>query len=630
MKQNSEYWRKRLELLEQAEHKKATQYFYDLEKIYKQASYNCETEISKWYQRIAVNNQISYQEAKKLLNRDELDEFKWSIEDYIKHGEENKISNQWSKQLENASAKVHISRLEAMKVQMQHQVECVSGREVDGLSRLIESTYTDSYYRSMYEFQKFGVVGSSFSILDEKTIAKIISKPWTADNKTFSERIWGKHRPELISKLQNDLAYAFIRGDNPNELVAKIRKEFDVTKRQAENLALTESAFFREAGTKQAYNELGVNRYEINGTLDNVTCGVCQDMDGRVFETSDMVVGMNSPPFHCRCRCTSVPYFDDEFTQDETRAARDENGKYYTVPADMKYPEWKSKYVDERFTKGIKDDIIKANNEVIYNLEKLKKSGMAKEDYNEYLDIINNHENQDITKLYSKYGDGVDGIKLQPSRVSQYDPTANSISFKYSENNGNKYSTLAHEYGHYFDKRLVVDKLSFNEMENLREITGFKNYFTNIASQSDEFLTAVRKDKEHIRSIINSDVRNDLKYHDSSHGVQDAIDGLFPRSRINWGRGETYYNRRYAAIESYDKMVRGTKRKQLKQLYANMGFDVSNQNKVKAICRQYEAASEMWANIMSAEVCGGETLEYIKMYLPNSYKAMLEILKEVE
>ena len=77
-------------------------------------------------------------------------------------------------------------------------------------------------------------------------------------------------------------------------------------------------------------------------------------------------------------------------------------------------------------------------------------------------------------------------------------------------------------------------------------------------------------------------------------------------------------------------MVRGTKRKQLKQLYANMGFDVSNQNKVKAICRQYEAASEMWANIMSAEVCGGETLEYIKMYLPNSYKAMLEILKEVE
>ena len=58
-----------------------------------------------------------------------------------------------------------------------------------------------------------------------------------------------------------------------------------------------------------------------------------------------------------------------------------------------------------------------------------------------------------------------------------------------------------------------------------------------------------------------------------------------------------------------------------------MGFDVSNQSKVKVICRQYEAASEMWANIMSAEVNGGQELEFVKEYLPNSYQAMLEIIK---
>lgn len=44
----------------------------------------------------------------------------------------------------------------------------------------------------------------------------------------------------------------------------------------------------------------------------------------------------------------------------------------------------------------------------------------------------------------------------------------------------------------------------------------------------------------------------------------------------------------------------------------------------------YEAASEAWANIMSAEVCGGEALEYVKKYLPNSYAAMLDILKGVK
>lgn len=60
-----------------------------------------------------------------------------------------------------------------------------------------------------------------------------------------------------------------------------------------------------------------------------------------------------------------------------------------------------------------------------------------------------------------------------------------------------------------------------------------------------------------------------------------------------------------------------------------MGFDVTNQYKVKAICRQYEAASEAWANIMSAEINIGEGLKYIRQYLPNSYEALLKILKGI-
>ena len=79
-----------------------------------------------------------------------------------------------------------------------------------------------------------------------------------------------------------------------------------------------------------------------------------------------------------------------------------------------------------------------------------------------------------------------------------------------------------------------------------------------------------------------------------------------------------------------DKVLKGFLKKKLQQAYNDLGLDASNQSKVKSICRQYEAASEAWANIMSAEVCGGESLEYVKKYLPNSYQAMLNILKEVK
>lgn len=70
--------------------------------------------------------------------------------------------------------------------------------------------------------------------------------------------------------------------------------------------------------------------------------------------------------------------------------------------------------------------------------------------------------------------------------------------------------------------------------------------------------------------------------------------------------------------------------KELQQAYKDLGYEVSNLSKVVSFCRDYESASEMWANIMAAEVNGGEVLEYVKKYLPNSYEAMLAILKGME
>ena len=54
---------------------------------------------------------------------------------------------------------------------------------------------------------------------------------------------------------------------------------------------------------------------------------------------------MNLQSFHPNCRCTTVPYFDDEFTAGTERVARDKDGKTYYVPGNMTYEEWKRKYV---------------------------------------------------------------------------------------------------------------------------------------------------------------------------------------------------------------------------------------------------------------------------------------------
>lgn len=341
---NRKYWEKRFELLEDAMNNKGIEYFHDLERIYSKAISETEKDIAKWYQRYARNEGITLVEAKKQLTKNELKEFRMSIDEYIKKGES--LDPRWVEELERASTKFHVTRLEALKLQMQQNVEYLMDNEADGIDKLMRDIFTDSYYHSAFEIQKGIGVGWDLMKLDKNVIDKAMSKPWTADGTNFSERIWGKYRPELIKKLHDGLTLNLIQGKSPDKLINEITKQFNVKRHQAENLVQTEKAYFQSLAQKDAFNDLGVKEYEIVATLDSKTSDICREMDGKHFKLDDFAPGATAPPFHNRCRTTTAPYFDDEFTVDEERAARDEDGNYYTVPGNMKYREWYKMFVE--------------------------------------------------------------------------------------------------------------------------------------------------------------------------------------------------------------------------------------------------------------------------------------------
>ncbi|EQF75714.1 minor capsid protein, partial [Clostridioides difficile] len=351
-----DYWRKRFEQLEEAQNNKSVKYYLELEKQYKLAINSIEKDMLAWYNRFAKNEGISLLEAKKLLNTRELEEFKWSVEEYIKYGKENAINQKWMKELENASARVHITRLEALKLQIQQQVEVLYGNELDGIDKLMRDIYTSGYYHTAFNVQQGVNVGWSLMSLDTNRINKIISKPWATDGLNFSERIWGKYRPTLVNELHTKLTQSIIRGENPKNLVNDFAKRFNVSKSQAKNLIMTESAFFASASRKDCFSDLDVEKYEIIATLDLRTSNICRELDGKIFDMKDYQVGITAPPFHCRCRTTTAPWFEDE---EGYRAARGEDGKTYYVPSSMKYNEWYEKYVKNnskqtgaKYTKG--------------------------------------------------------------------------------------------------------------------------------------------------------------------------------------------------------------------------------------------------------------------------------------
>lgn len=345
---NSEYWKNRFVEMEEATHQTSVKKTMDIQEQFDKSQKIIEEKINAWYQRYADNNNMSLLEARKSLNDKELKELKWDVEEYIKKGRENAFSGEWVKELENASAKAHISRLEALELQCRQQAETAFGNLNDEVSKHIKDVYKDSYYRTAFEIQKGVGVGSNFAALNDRLIEKVVNKPWLADGKNFSDRIWG-NKTQLINQLHTSLSQMCITGAGPDKAISQIASKMNVSKANAGRLVMTESAYFSSTAQKECFKELDVERYEIVAILDGHTSDICQEMDGKVFKMSEYEEGVTAPPFHVNCRSCTAPYFDDEFTKGEQRATRDEDGNTYYVPADMTYKNWK-KNVDNDFT----------------------------------------------------------------------------------------------------------------------------------------------------------------------------------------------------------------------------------------------------------------------------------------
>lgn len=346
----ADYWKDRFEQIEKICHDKGAVTYREIEAQYRKAQREIESQISVWYQRFAVNNGITMQEARRLLTSGELAELKWDVNEYIKYGQQNAIDGKWMKQLENASARAHISRLEALKLQLQQQVEVVFGNQLDGIDKAMRAVYSAGYLHTAFEIQKGMGVGYTLAAFNQTLVDKILNRPWAPDGKNFSDRVWS-NKQKLINELNTTLTQGIILGKDPSKIINAMSKKLDVSKTAAGRLVMTESAAFASRAQEDCFKELDVEEYEIVATLDSHTSEICQDMDGKVFKMSERQIGVNAPPFHVNCRTTTVPYFNDEWSKNTERAARNEDGDTYYVPDDMTYEEWKKEFV--------KDDSIK-------------------------------------------------------------------------------------------------------------------------------------------------------------------------------------------------------------------------------------------------------------------------------
>jgi SPP1 gp7 family putative phage head morphogenesis protein len=341
---NAEYWKQRFTQLEAAQNRKGAGAYLEIEKQYKAAQNELEAQIARWYQRFADSNGISLAQAKQWLKGQDLAEFKWDVKEYIKYGKENAINGAWMQELENASSKFHISRLEALQIQTQNSLETMFAQQMGTMKKALSDVYANGYYHTAYAVQQGFGLGWDIAGLDQAQIEKVLSKPWAVDGYNFSTRIWNS-KTKLIGEVHNELSKNLLTGADPQKAIDSLAKKMGTSKSNAGRLVMTEQAYFSSAAQKDCFNDLDVEEYEIVATLDSHTSDICRSLDGKVFKMSDYKPGVTAPPFHVYCRSTTAPHFKDNFDAGE-RAARGADGKTYYVPDDVTYSEWKKAFVD--------------------------------------------------------------------------------------------------------------------------------------------------------------------------------------------------------------------------------------------------------------------------------------------
>lgn len=622
---NSEYWRQRFEILEQAQHAKAVTYAKDLSIQYDKYAARVRKDIDGWYARLAVNNNLSFAEARKLLDANELKEFHWSVEDYIKYGEKNALDGSWMKQLENASARVHISRLEDIHTQVRQQIEALSTGEIKDISKLAKSVYKDGYMHTAFEVQKGIGVGWDMNGVNYNMLDKVLAKPWTTDNRTFSNRIW-RNKVELNNKLQTELSQAIMRGESPTKLSASIAKQFSVAKHKAQRLVLTESAYFSSLSQKDCFKDLDVEEYEIVATLDSRTSEICREMDGKVCDMKDYEPGVTAPPFHPYCRTVTAPYFDDD-EESFTRAARGKDGKTYQVPANMNYKEWERSFVKGGSKKWITSgkavggiemgtQATQLNDKQFFNDVKSKLEDApdnVKKAWNNVADelkVIETNLDSSVTEYYSLRDKGInfnlakdsknrirqrDGIMIEPPHSTYFHEMFHNMSYVAAEKVGQPNTDFA----------------------NIFKSKIYTKTFTQLAQDGSKVATT---EGYTLTQMIREE-------------ATDTFDRLKAQVKASSTTGKI------TKAEVYEEIT-----KEISQLDIDAQADISDMwsavtaDKVKTVLhhsnpkkywRTHTVGEEAFAEMGKATVNHPASLKAIKKYFPKSYKIWLEMIDEI-
>lgn len=352
---NASYWEKRkaqrmFEYMEEAE--KAAK---EISQVYLKASRYLSLESEGIFEKYQTKHNLSEEEARRLLNRIHDKKSMEELKEALAAAKNSREKEELQAKLESPAYRARLEHLQRLQEQLDQTMRDVYRQEKEQSTNHYLDLGEEAYYQGVFEIQKQTGLAFSFARIDTDVISRIINSQWSGAN--YSGRIW-RNTQFLAEELKEELLINLLTGRTERETAQMIAERFSVGASKARRLVRTESCYLTNQMEILSYEECGIETYIFVATLDLRTSEICRSLDGKRFKVSEQQPGKNCPPMHPWCRSTTICGISDEELAEMKRRARDpENGKTYTVPANMTYEEWYRKYVE----KSIADDIINAS-----------------------------------------------------------------------------------------------------------------------------------------------------------------------------------------------------------------------------------------------------------------------------
>lgn len=183
----------------------------------------------------------------------------------------------------------NLSRYYSMLAQVEEEAKKLGDKSVT----LLREEFT-AQWQNIYEDTAVPSE-TAFSTISIENAEAMVNKPWLADGKTFSERVYG-NLAYLLDTLEEELVACAIAGKPKSELKQKLQERFNISYRQAETLVRTETNFIQTSAAKQAYEDAGIKKYVYLGRDEHDIGCKCKELNGKIFTMEEFKVGHSAPP----------------------------------------------------------------------------------------------------------------------------------------------------------------------------------------------------------------------------------------------------------------------------------------------------------------------------------------------